>query len=75
MIIDKLREIHAKHWLSDGDVSAHTKSAQVITRLWQQAVCTGSFQAEVSVSPAGSEKIDIIDFTSVPLTYTCNTWD
>lgn len=63
MIIDTLREIHAKHRLSDGDVSAHTKSAQVITKEWQKAVCSGSIQAEVKVSPDGNEKIDIVDLS------------
>lgn len=63
MIIDALREIHANHRLSDGSVSEHTKSAQVITKEWQNSVCSGSIQAEVKVSPASNEKIDIVDLS------------
>ena len=63
MIIEALREIHAKHRLTDGDVSAHTKSAQVITKEWQQSVCSGNIRAEVKVSPFGNEKIDIVDLS------------
>jgi hypothetical protein len=63
MIIDALREIHAKHRLGDGDVSAHTKSAQVITKEWQKTVCSGSIQAEVKVSPVSNERIDIVDLS------------
>jgi len=63
MIIEELRKIHVKHRLADGDVSAHTKSAQVITKEWQQSVCSGNIKAEVKVSPLGNEKIDIVDLS------------
>ena len=62
MIIESLKEIHSNHRLSDGDVSSHTKSAQIITKEWQKAVCNDSIRGEVAVSPENSEKIDIVDF-------------
>ena len=61
MIVETLRGIHAKHRLNEADVSAHTRSAQKITKAWQQSVCDENVQAEVSVSPGGNEKIDIVD--------------
>lgn len=61
MIIESLRAIHNKHRLSEGDVSSHTKSAQRITREWQEAVCNGYVKAEVEVSPENNERIDIVD--------------
>lgn len=64
MIVAALKEIHAKHGLSDGDVSAHTKSAQRITKEWQSSVCNESILSEVSVSPENAEKIDLVDITN-----------
>lgn len=64
MIIESLKEIHAKHRLSNGDVSAHTKSAIKITKEWQAAVCNESILSEVSVSPQNAEKIDIVDLSN-----------
>jgi len=61
MIIESLRTIHKKHRLLEGDVSSHTKSAQRITREWQEAVCKGDVKAEVEVSPENNERIDIVD--------------
>ena len=63
MIIEALRVIHAKHRLTNVCVSKHTKSAQIITKEWQQCVCTENIKAEVKVSPLGNEKIDIVDFS------------
>jgi len=64
MIIAALKEIHAKHRLSEGDVSAHTKSAQIITKEWQASVCNESILSEVPVSPENAEKIDLVDITN-----------
>ncbi len=64
MIIESLKEIHSNHRLSDGDVSSHTKSAQIITKEWQKAVCGAAIQSEVSVSPENNERIDIIDHST-----------
>lgn len=61
MIIKKLRHIHNQHRLNTGDVSAHTKSAQKITKEWQMAICSENILSEVRVSPENHEKIDIID--------------
>ena len=63
MIIEALRVIHAKHRLANVSVSEHTKSAQIITKEWQQSVRTENIQAEVKVSPLGNEKIDIVDLS------------
>ncbi|QDU47945.1 hypothetical protein [Gimesia panareensis] len=65
MIIEALREIHAKHRLNDGDVSAHTKSAQRITKEWQNAVCSSQLRPEVRVSHSNNEKIDIVDLSNL----------
>ena len=62
-IIQKLREIHKTHRLADGDVSAHTKSAQTITKKWQKVVASDSIKVEVKVLPQNDEKIDIIDIS------------
>ena len=62
MIIESLRTIHKKHRLQDGDVSSHTKSAQLITSEWQQAVCKNKIEPEVRVSPENNERIDIVDY-------------
>ncbi len=61
MIIPSLYEIHKKHRLKEGDVSSHTKSAQRITKEWQEAVCHGCIEAEVKVSPENNERIDIVN--------------
>ena len=63
MIIESLKKIHSKHRLTNGDVSAHTKSAIVITKEWQKSVCNELIQSEVVVSPDNNEKIDIVDFS------------
>ncbi|MFC1866528.1 hypothetical protein ACFL0H_00080 [Thermodesulfobacteriota bacterium] len=64
MIIDKLRKIHKTHRLINGDVSSHTKSAQRITKEWQEAIKTDMVHTEVPVSPENNEKIDVIDLSS-----------
>lgn len=64
MIIESVRNIHKIYRLEKGDVSAHTKSAQKITREWQKAVCIGNIESEVRVSPENKEKIDIVDHNS-----------
>ena len=61
MIIEALKSIHRKYRLENGDVSAHTKSAQKITKEWQTTVCGGSVVSEVSVSPENNEKVDVVD--------------
>lgn len=61
MIIETLRAVHLKHRLHEGDVSAHTKSAQTITKEWQAAVCNESVVSEVRVSKANNERIDVVD--------------
>lgn len=61
MIVEKLKSIHKTHRLKAGNVSEHTKSAQRITKEWQNAVCSGSIKSEVSVSPQNNEKLDIVD--------------
>jgi len=61
MIVETLRKIHLQHRLQEGDVSAHTKSAQVITREWQAAVCNDGVVGEVRVSRANNERIDVVD--------------
>ena len=65
MIIEALRELHEKHRLSNGDVSAHTKSAQRITKEWQGAVCTSQICPEVQASQSNNEKIDIVDLPNL----------
>lgn len=61
MIVESLKSIHKTHRLVGGDVSSHTKSAQKITKLWQDAVCTKDIVSEVSVSPENRERIDLVD--------------
>lgn len=61
MIIEALLEIHKQHRLLEGNVSEHTKSAQLITREWQGEVCVGEIEKEVRVSPDNNERIDIVD--------------
>lgn len=61
MIIQSLREIHKKHRLKDSDVSSHTKSAQRITKEWQETVCHGEIAAEVKVTPENNERTDIVN--------------
>lgn len=61
-ILSALRQIHSLHRLKDGDVSAHTKSAQRITKEWQAAVGSDQVGTEVPVSPKNSEKIDVVCF-------------
>ncbi|WP_133596023.1 MULTISPECIES: hypothetical protein [Pseudomonadota] len=61
MIVEALRKIHLRHRLQEGDVSAHTKSAQVITKEWQAAVCANDVLGEVRVSRANNERIDVVD--------------
>jgi len=63
-IIESLKKIHKKYRLAEADVSAHTKSAQKITKEWQKAVCGASIQSEVSVSSENNERIDIIDHST-----------
>jgi len=65
LIIEELKKIHPKHRLSEGDVSAHTKSAQKITKEWQDAVCSDLIHREVKVSQSSNEKIDIVDLSSL----------
>ena len=62
-IIDELRKIHKKNRLKSKDitVSEDTKSAQKITKEWQEKVCTEELIAEVSVSDENKERIDIVD--------------
>lgn len=62
MIIEPLRAIHKKYRLIGGGVSLHTKSAQRITSEWQAAVCKGTVESEVKVSPENKERIDVVDF-------------
>ena len=48
------------------DVSTQTKSAIQITREWQEIICDGKIiKQEVSVSPEGNEKIDVVDLESM----------
>ncbi|WP_020208490.1 hypothetical protein [Gilvimarinus chinensis] len=61
MIVEALKKIHLRHRLQEGDVSAHTKSAQVITKQWQAAVCGDDVLGEVRVSRANNERIDVVD--------------
>jgi hypothetical protein len=61
MIVEALKAIHLQHRLHEGDVSAHTKSAQKITNEWQSAVCNDGVLSEVRVSAANKERIDIVD--------------
>jgi hypothetical protein len=63
-IIEKLKEIHRTHRLADGDVSAHTKSAQKITKEWQKKIVSDLIEIEVDVSPKTNEKIDVIDISA-----------
>ena len=72
-IIGTLREIHHQYRLIDIDestVSKHTKSAQRITREWQESIKGDSIQVEVVVSLNNSERIDAIDF-STSTAYEC----
>ncbi|MCG2720576.1 MAG: hypothetical protein L6290_00960, partial [Thermodesulfovibrionales bacterium] len=64
MITEKLRKIHKTHRLVNGDVSSHTKSAQRITKEWQEAIKSEMVYTEVSVSPENNEKIDVIDLST-----------
>ena len=64
MIVEKLRKIHKTHRLTNGDVSLHTKSAQKITKEWQEAVKAEMIFTEVPVSPENNEKIDVIDLST-----------
>ncbi|KAA0446113.1 MAG: hypothetical protein FXV80_00435 [Candidatus Thioglobus sp.] len=63
-MIDKLREIHREHRITNGNVSAYTRSAITITKEWQDAVCNKTIRSEVKVSPSNNEKIDIVDRTN-----------
>lgn len=65
MIIEKLKEIHKSYRLLKGDVSAHTKSAQKITKEWQAAVKSDHVFIEVPVSPENNEKIDVVDLSKI----------
>ncbi len=69
MIIEKLRVIHAKYHLSEGNVSALTKTAQLITKKWQQAVCKSSIESEVKVLEQNQYRIDIVDIENNSLSH------
>ncbi len=64
MIVRALRKIHSQYRLRKGDVSAHTKSAQVITKAWQEEVCNRKVLGEVKVSCSNNERIDVVDLES-----------
>jgi hypothetical protein len=61
-IIEKLKKIHKTHRRRKGGISEHTKSAQKITKEWQEAIKSNDvFFVEVPVSPKNKEKIDVVD--------------
>ena len=65
-IVEKLISIHKKYRLNEGDVSTHTRSAQKITREWQQQVVNNeTIRGEVSVSDVNNEKFDLVDFSNL----------
>ena len=61
IITEILKSIHLEHRLHEGNVSAHTKSAQTITKEWQAVVCNDGVMGEVRVSKANNERIDVVD--------------
>jgi hypothetical protein len=63
-IIKVVKDTHKKYRQKDTSVSKHTKSALVITKEWQNIVCTNNdfIGAEEKVSNDNNEKIDIVDF-------------
>ena len=42
-------------------VSRQTRSAQKVTKLWQESVCNDLIKSEVQVSNNSNEKIDVVD--------------
>lgn len=64
--IEAARRIHSHDWSMVQDVSIATKSAQTITRDWQNKVTANSdrYEAEFPVSNLG-EKIDLVDTTDM----------
>jgi hypothetical protein len=62
-IIKPLVGLYRKHRKENADVSEHTKSAQSITKEWQEKVCKKEkIEAEVSICEKSKEKIDVVDF-------------
>lgn len=61
-IINTTREIHKRYHKTSGTVSAHTRSAQKITKEWQEKISDDKVKCEESVSPNNNEKIDVIDY-------------
>jgi len=61
-VVTPLKNLYTKYRSDNLNVSEHTKSAQAITKKWQEEVCNESIQREVEICKDSPEKIDIIDF-------------
>jgi hypothetical protein len=60
-VVNTLVGIYKMHRKSTGTVSEHTKSAQAITREWQDQLARAGFKKEVAVSTDNNEAIDLVD--------------
>lgn len=60
-IITPLNALYKKLRSKAYNVSTHTKSAQQITKIWQEAVVSDHIIPELRIKAGASEKIDIVD--------------